>query len=361
MVCNHNRVCKNDDNHSTIREEKLTAAQRRLVSNNLGLIGVHIKRHVCGLRFPHFDREWDDLFQEGCLGLIDAAKRYSQSRNMTFATFALPRIRNAVNKALNYRFNTIYIPHKKLLTQPQAIVFQTPIPEKTTMNSEEALATLTTSPPVFTTAQTIGDRIRQRYESAVHKATDWMMRLKTSRDDRRRLIDTIIEHRLLIPNEENKTPLRQIARETNSSYSRVSQCEKQMIKKIHDILAEDFEFVAMDRYARKKRLGMDHPVDEALDCNLRQASSDEMLRRYRKANPQGQASLMWRVMETDTKQAERMLRDRFTQLEPGARRAIIEDNLALSSIKSVKNNKYSCPKPSLKTNQFTPSSRHDIS
>ncbi len=348
-----------NDDSSISHMEKLTPTQRQLVSENLGLIGMHIRRFVGGLQLPHADREWDDLFQEGCLGLIDAAKRFGQVSDMTFATFALPRIRNAVNKALNSRFNTIYVPHKQRSRQHYDNDIQTLIPEMTTMNNEAALAKISTLSSATTAAQTIGDRVRQRYESAVHKATEWMMCQKTTRDDRRRLIDTIIEHRLLIPNEDNKTALRQIARDTNSSYSRVTQCEKQLIKKVREVLTVDTEFLAMKRYARKKRLGMDHPADDAFDVCMRQASSDEMLRRYRKADPAGKASLMWRLMESDGEQTERLLRDRFTQLEPGTRRAIINNDQALFSVKSPKKKKNNSPTHRHKKNNFTPLSRGD--
>jgi len=311
---------------STCHKEKLTAKQRQLVSNNLGLIGVHIKRFVHSLRFPHCDREWDDLFQEGCLGLIDAAKRFGPVSDMTFPTFALPRIRNAVNKALNNNYNMIYVPQKQRLKKFHDNVFHIPIPEMTYINNDEAIAEMPTSPSLIAPIQTIGDHVRERYESAVYKASESMMRQKTTRGDRRLLIETIIEHRMLIPDKENKTALRQIARNTQSSYGRVAQCEKQFNKMVREVLDADPEFLAMKRYAKTTPLGLDNPVDEALNESLRQASSEEMLRRYRKADPAGKASLLWRVMESNSEQTERMLHDRFTQLEPQTRRAIIDDD-----------------------------------
>ena len=77
----------------------LTETQRRLVARNLGLVGLHLRRNVSNLAAPRRDREWDDLFQEGCLGLIQAAILFREDRGIAFAAFALPRIRNAVSRA----------------------------------------------------------------------------------------------------------------------------------------------------------------------------------------------------------------------------------------------------------------------
>lgn len=43
--------------------------------------------------------EADDLFQEGCLGLLDAAKTFDPARGVPFKAYARKRIRWAVSKA----------------------------------------------------------------------------------------------------------------------------------------------------------------------------------------------------------------------------------------------------------------------
>ena len=88
--------------------EKLTPAQRDLVAANLGLVGVHMRRVSCRVS-PMRDRERDDLFQEGYLGLITAAQRYTPAHHMPFAAFAIPRIHNAVSMALHHRFRTVRV------------------------------------------------------------------------------------------------------------------------------------------------------------------------------------------------------------------------------------------------------------
>lgn len=91
----------------------LTDEQRRLVRENVGLVAVHLRRNVVNHRNPKWEGEWDELFQEGCLGLIRAASVYRAERGIPFAAFALPRIHNAVSRAILTKFNIIYIPPRR--------------------------------------------------------------------------------------------------------------------------------------------------------------------------------------------------------------------------------------------------------
>ena len=74
----------------------LTDEQRRLVRKNIGLVAVHLRRYVRNLEVPRSDREWEDLFQEGCLALIRAALTFRTERGIPFAAFALPPRRSTV-------------------------------------------------------------------------------------------------------------------------------------------------------------------------------------------------------------------------------------------------------------------------
>ncbi len=82
----------------------------------MGLVAVHLRRYVANLGEPRRDREWEDLFQEGCIGLIRATVRFRPERGITFAAFALPRIHNAVSKAECYEFESRrpLLSHKRL-------------------------------------------------------------------------------------------------------------------------------------------------------------------------------------------------------------------------------------------------------
>ncbi|MGI8457172.1 MAG: sigma-70 family RNA polymerase sigma factor [Propionibacteriaceae bacterium] len=67
------------------------AAHRRMVAANLRLVSVVVGRSA---RLPDTIRT--DLFQDGCVGLIEAVRRFDHARGYRFATYALHRIRAAV-------------------------------------------------------------------------------------------------------------------------------------------------------------------------------------------------------------------------------------------------------------------------
>jgi RNA polymerase sigma factor (sigma-70 family) len=79
---------------------QLDNKQRRLVEENIGLVGGVIRDHV---RDAHgigvFTR--DDLFQIGCIGLCKAASAYKPGKTK-FSTYAYILIRNEIFDALEY-------------------------------------------------------------------------------------------------------------------------------------------------------------------------------------------------------------------------------------------------------------------
>ena len=88
----------------------LTPEQQSLVSANIGLVGVHLRNRVPTPRQPTRQREYEDLFQEGCVALARAASSYDASQHGSFAAYALPRIRGAIHAALYEYFTTIRVP-----------------------------------------------------------------------------------------------------------------------------------------------------------------------------------------------------------------------------------------------------------
>jgi DNA-directed RNA polymerase specialized sigma subunit len=78
----------------------LDDARRDLVRNNIGLVHVHMKHYVAPHHIPWTQREWEDLVQEGCLGLIRAAQDFKPESKIPFAAFALPRIHTAIRRVM---------------------------------------------------------------------------------------------------------------------------------------------------------------------------------------------------------------------------------------------------------------------
>ena len=97
---------------SEVRERKLLRAARRgdhgarerIVGSHLDLVrGVAARYRNLGLPF-------DDLVQEGALGLLDALDRYDPARGSDFATFARFRVQRAILNALTEQSRLVRLP-----------------------------------------------------------------------------------------------------------------------------------------------------------------------------------------------------------------------------------------------------------
>ncbi|QNO18701.1 sigma-70 family RNA polymerase sigma factor [Caproicibacterium amylolyticum] len=62
------------------------------VTQNLGLA------HACANRFRGRGIEYDDLYQAACVGLVQAADRFDESRGLQFSTYAVPVILGEVRR-----------------------------------------------------------------------------------------------------------------------------------------------------------------------------------------------------------------------------------------------------------------------
>lgn len=310
----------------------LTEDQRRLVEDNMGLVAVHLRRHVRDLQSPSRDREWEDLFQEGCLGLIQAATRHRPESGIPFAAFAFPRIHNAVSRALQTKFATIYVPPKR--SQPREDCQgahergRTTHAPKVCSLTDELIGRLsagcraTTGEPI---GETVGQRLRAKYERAVGLACAALSSKASTRGDRDALIRILREERFLVPDEESRRALRQIARDTNSSYARVAQCDKRLGDAIRDTLEVDPEFHELRKCVRTNTLGSNLPIDQQVETRLLDASTEEFVRRFRSGSTAKRASVLHRILETSNDDLEVVVRSRFRRLPSGLREQLLDD------------------------------------
>jgi RNA polymerase primary sigma factor len=84
-----------------------TRAVNRLVEANLGFV-VRIAREYRNLGLP-----FEDLLNEGNLGLLEAARRYDADRGTRFLTCAVWWIRKSILRALNEKAGMIRIPARR--------------------------------------------------------------------------------------------------------------------------------------------------------------------------------------------------------------------------------------------------------
>lgn len=338
----------------------LTAEQRALVNDNLGLIAVHLKRFVSGLSVPRRDREWEDLFQEGAIGLMAAARSFDPTRGIPFAAYALPRIHNAVSRALERKFNLVYVPPKRKPKAPagkkrrgedgedrasREKLSERDVPSARAARSRgedgaagdseaEARSHPARRPKEFNLSEdaahtirdrrdpsaaplhgdTLGSRLRAKYERAARAVASDMASRGSTRGDRHVLVKAILHERLLVPSEESRRALRQIARDTDSSYARVAQCDKQLVEEIRTRLEADPEFVELSSQSRASGDGMDTPVDPRREARLMDASCTALLRRVGRTDASVRGELLDALFEGDGPALDRMVRVRFPLL-----------------------------------------------
>jgi hypothetical protein len=424
----------------------LTAEQRRLVHENLGLVGVHMRRFVKPIAVPRRDCEWEDLFQEGCMGLIKAAVSFREERGIPFAAYALPRIHNAVSRAIQTKFNTVAMPavysrrvpeekdSARVSTRstcadkteqssapsrpPEGAVMQKrwaseaesaveasldgpsqrgPTPKRRAPSgaesdgrcsddgdgkstsrkgpwsaargqsqraserhgegpSERPASSTRPRPTVGSLSEaaearladrsrqdpdraetkrhdgsereTVGERLRDKYERAVGRAGERLSLGASSRGDRNKLVRILTEQRFLVPQDEDRTALRQIARETKSSYARVAQCDKQLGEGVKAELEADPEFRVLRRRAKSEMDGTDSVIDDELDRNLGAAAASEFLDRLAKAAPDDRGRMILHLLDTAQRDLDRIVWHELPRLSPMAREKLLRESNA---------------------------------
>ncbi len=374
----------------------MTDEQRGLVADNVGLVRVHLRRYVRPFGGPQRDREWEDLFQEGCLGLIRAATTYSASRGIPFAAYALPRIHNAVSRALHERFATVKIPVKRRRravgdrhspdapspigddassASTRGAVDQSAtsiapgdcghgwrkrrhggtgnadsrpsdrdgpseavgcrLSEETTghagpkvrsMSDEHIRGLVARGRPDRDSGdgETIGFRLRGKYERAAWAAGAVISSATSRRGDRDKLVRVLLEERLLIPDDRERTALRQIARETKSSYARVAQCDKQIAEETRRRLESDPEFIALRQYARSDEAGTEQRITTEMESDLVDVAAKEMANRFRRGTPDQQSDMIDRLLQESGADAERLISDQVRRLPPERRERLLQ-------------------------------------
>jgi len=318
-------------------KDLLTKQQRKLVDDNIGLVGVHLRRHVPNLVHPRRDREYDDLFQEGCLGLMNAASRYDPGCGIPFAAYALARIRSAISKALRSKFTTVAMPrddtarnastkiHSDPQGQPRACVHTTDRPKVHSLLDDTYLQMQAPAPKGlgYEQRETIGDRLRGKYERAVRMAGEIIAQATSTRGDRARLVRLLTEERLLVPNAEARRALRQIARDTQSSYARVAQCEKKLSTHVRGLLECDPEFKVLSGAAREDPDGVSGIVDGHLQRRILSAGVAKLVGDFRRATRPAKAILLDALLGMTDHETETVIKRRFVRLPAEERERLL--------------------------------------
>ena len=66
--------------------------RKKIIEGNMRLV------HACANRFKGKGIEYDDLFQNGCVGLVKAADSFDKNRGVQFSTYAVPFILGEIKR-----------------------------------------------------------------------------------------------------------------------------------------------------------------------------------------------------------------------------------------------------------------------
>ncbi|MFQ5495369.1 MAG: sigma factor [Phycisphaerae bacterium] len=277
----------------------LSEPQQRLVSANIGLVGVHLKRRVFGTGRRSFERDWDDLFQAGCLGLIAAAQAWRADGGIPFAAFAITRIQRAVGLALAFEEPGRGTRRPRARGHNDESARDHP---RTTRRSWDASVDAYVQTrrarrprghdPGGPGLETVGERLHGKYERAVYRAGRLVSARSRRRSARGRLVDVLIEERLRVADDEWKTAQREVARRTGASGTGVARCERQLTAAARQLLELDAEFVELVRLVRHHPGGTERGIDGPLESHLAQTCAVAFIERFGRTDGDARGAML---------------------------------------------------------------------
>ncbi|GIK17179.1 MAG: hypothetical protein BroJett003_21430 [Planctomycetota bacterium] len=329
-----------DTRRATARSDPrgpLSAERKRLVEDNLGLVGVHLKRFVPPRSRQDCDRE--DLYQEGCLGLIEAGGRYDPGSAIPFASYALARIHRSVSAAMHEEPGLIRTPdprrrrrRSRADASAQGIagprirpIVQSLDDGADSVKIREALAGETDADESATAAlgATIRERIRDKHQRALRAAAEALSRSGGAPASRPQLLRRLVEERRLVARESHRTPLRQLARETECSFSLVNRCDQALESRACAMLAGDPEFRELRRRALSSEAGLDAVVDGDLERAVVTVGAASLKDRVEAARGPELAATLAAILETlDRTVLAMWIADLYETLDTAARESI---------------------------------------
>jgi len=277
----------------------LTGEQRALAARNLGLVGVHLKRNVPRSGPPTRSRERDDLFQEGCLALVRAARTYDPvEHGGSFAAYALPRIRSAVHWALHEYFPTIRVPVRVNRAKGErggcGFADRPPVAEEL---SYEIARDLPARSPVCEGEVTIWHAVRERYRRAVRLAVAEVQAGVRRGKNAAKIVEAVAEERLLISRPERQTSLRAMARRLGTHKSRVMAHENRLRSSVRRHFAADPQLPVLIRLARRDPEGFAGRLDREKRRELRRAEVQCFAGQFADLSRSAKADLVYRMIE----------------------------------------------------------------
>ena len=308
---------------------RLSQAEReRLVEANLHLVRAHLSRNVRLPRQPSSRGDYEDLFQEGCVALVAAARTYEPQRHGPFAGYALSRIRYAVSHLLYEGFRTVRIPATVQKSFRGKKVHGSGLPKEVELAWPDALENRSVAWRHRPSEPTIGDLWVSCYQQAARAAAEDLKRSPRCGADRARLIDRFVEEYLLVPEPTARTAKRDLARQEGCSVGRINGVERQLVRAIIARLEEDVEARELRRCAKGAGSGWRQPADEQVRRRIGEAVTAAFAGQFGQARPDRQAATLLAMLKRIGVDLPRVVRACHRRLDSSGR---VEAEAALAT------------------------------
>lgn len=321
----------------------LSGAQRELVAQHVGLVRLHLRRRVHLPQTATQGREAEDLYQEGCLGLMRAAITYDALRHGAFEPYALARIRRAVHDAIYEGFATVRVP-VRTIARRKAAARRAQVTGNVDSRSapwarREDLAAVTSirrgnrcsaSPADLhegavgsdADVETVGQHLRAKHRIALAAAVDRVAR-QCRRRGVRPVLEAIATERLAIPSEDAQTALRAIGRRFNVSIGRTEAWQRGIEREVRDVLAADAEFAVLKRASLESEGGGDCTLDADLVAELTQARCHDLRCALAARDPLGRAQALLTLLGRAGKEPSEQAAAIFASLSCAVQREVL--------------------------------------
>jgi len=248
-------------NEAAVPLTALSGAQRDLVERHLPLVRHTLKRNRHLIRVGRDARDGAELFQEGCLALIEAVRNHDTARHGHFADYAMARIHFALSRYVHEREYAVRVPfitqRRRKPTSPDHQADQPPLPTVVRMNEQAAPAVRRPGRSGGALEEpTIGELLGERIDVAMRQVSDQLKQGRRCAPGIREVVERCVRERWSVPEPEARTSIRQLAKDLNCSVGRITHCEERFKKGMATALNDDPQYRTLKRKAAASRHGV---------------------------------------------------------------------------------------------------------
>lgn len=239
----------------------LSERQRRAVARHIPLVKLTLRRHFPRrIRIAH-GRDLHELFQEGCLALVQAVRSHDARRHGPFPGYAMARIHFAVSAYAHEQAHVVRVPFiaqrrqrsrgRESAGAPPVFTRRSDAPPPGPCNGRSQYSLRrAAAKPCDDAGQAACEAIRQKLEDAFALAVAEASDAARGRTDASAILARCLSERWLVPEPEFKMPIRRLAEELRCSVGRITHCEERIRRSVARRLCEDESLLSLTRLAK---------------------------------------------------------------------------------------------------------------